>query len=128
MRREAVDRCHQAMLVVVLHPCTPHQESKWLMVLLRRLQSAEHVTIKDKFPILVVAELLDELKGVGAKFFTQLDLCSGYPQVRMHPANVEKTAFCTHERLLELLVMPFDLTNASTTFQALMNEVLQPFM
>jgi hypothetical protein len=68
------------------------------------------------------------MNSMGTHYFTNLDLRSGYYQVWVYPEDVEKTAFRTHHGHFEFLVMSFGLSNAPSTFQSLMNEILGPFL
>lgn len=73
-----------------------------------------------------ISEALDQLNG--AKYFTSIDLSSGYHQVPMAPEDIHKTAFSTRYGNYEFTVMPFGLCSAPHTFQALMNNVLKDFV
>ena len=87
----------------------------------RRLNS---ITVKDKYPLPRIDETIDYLHG--AKFFSTLDLFSGYWQIEIEEADKQKKAFTTDEDHFEFNRMPFGLTNAPATFQRLINNVLRP--
>jgi hypothetical protein len=81
------------------------------------------ITLKDAYPLPRIEESLDALQG--SRYFSTLDLKSGYWQVELREEDKPLTAFTTRRGLFEWNVMPFGLTNAPATFQRLMEKVLE---
>jgi hypothetical protein len=79
------------------------------------------VTVKNKYPLPRIDDLLDQLKD--AKFFSKIDLRSGYHQMKIKPEDIPKTAFVTRYGQYEFTVVSFDLTNAPAYFMNMMNKV-----
>jgi hypothetical protein len=87
-------------------------------------RSLNAVTIKNKYPLLRIDILFDQLAG--AQVFSKIDLCSGYHQIKICDEDIPKTAFSMRYRLYEYLVMSFGLMNALTHSMYLMNSVFMP--
>src|SRR5436189_3403049 len=85
-----------------------------------------NVTKKDRYPLPLINEIIDRLGG--SKWFTSIDLASGYWQVEVVEEDKEKIAFITKYGLFEYNVMPFGLCNAPATFQRLMNTALEDIL
>ncbi len=85
-------------------------------------RKVNEVTSKDAYPLPRIDDTLNALRG--SQYFSTLNLYSGYWQVKVDPADIDKTAFVTRQELLRFTVMAFSLCNAPATFKRLMELVL----
>jgi hypothetical protein len=91
--------------------------------LVQDYQTLNSITVKNKYPLPLIPELITKLRG--AKYFTKLDVRLGFNNVRVKEGDEWKAAFRTNCGLFELLVMFFGLTNSPATFQTMMNDIFQ---
>jgi hypothetical protein len=88
--------------------------------------SLNEVTIKNKYPLPRIEDLFDQMKG--AIVFSNIDLRSGYQQLRIRESDIPKAAFYTWYGLCECTIMSFGLMNAPAYFMYLMNKVFMEYL
>ena len=81
------------------------------------------ITIKNKYPLPLILELIETLRG--ARYFTKLDVRWGFNNMQIKNRDEWKAAFHTNHEIFEPLVMFFGLTNSPATFQTMMNDIFR---
>jgi len=89
-------------------------------------RALNRLTVKNSYPLPRIDDIFDQLKD--AKYFSKIDLRSGYHQVRLEKDSIPLTAFRTRYGHFEFLVLPFGLSNAPATFMTLMNDLFRDYL
>src|SRR5260221_10893991 len=96
------------------------------LCLVQDYRKLNKITVKNSYPLPLVSDVLTRLRD--AEWFTTLDLCWGFNNVRLKEGDEWKAAFSTNHGLFESLIMFFRLCNLPATFQTMMNDILCPFI
>lgn len=89
-------------------------------------RALNRITIKDRYPLPLIEDHIDRL-GKG-KYFTTLDIASGFHEIRLDNASIPLTGFVTPEGHYEYMKMPFGLANAPVVFQRIISNTLRSFI